>query len=810
MPRPLNLLIVEDSPDDAELLVLELRRAGFAPKWKRVETEADFLKELRLLPDLILCDYSMPQFSGLRAAQLSQESGLAIPFILISGTVGEEVAVEAMKRGATDYLLKDRIARLGSALERALEQKQLQVERQRTEQRLAAFSSLGQKLSAAKLPSEAAEIILDVADQLFGWDACSLDLYSPETDLITPVMNRDTIAGRREMCPPAYDQTEPSAMARRVIEHGPQLVLRQEPYAMSDAVPFGDKSRASASLMFVPIRDAAKVIGILSIQSYVPSAYSTRDLSELQSLADHCGGALNRIQATEALRQSEERFRQLAENINEVFWITDHARQRMLYISPAYEQIWGRTCASLYAAPQTWPDSVHPEDRSRILQARVTRQPEGTYDEEYRVVRPDDSIRWIHERAFLVRNQAGQVERIVGVARDVTENRKLEELLRQSQKMDAIGQLAGGVAHDFNNILAVIQMQAGMLRVERNLPPAQLDFASEIEKAALRGANLTRQLLLFSRRQTLQPRDLDLNELIANITKMLQRILGEDIQTRCTYAAQPMFIHADAGMMDQVLMNLTVNSRDAMPQGGQLHIETSPVDFDAPAAGQSPDRRPGAYVCLSVSDTGCGIPPAALSRIFEPFFTTKEVGKGTGLGLATVFGIVQQHQGWVEVSSETGVGTTFRVYLPRLIHSAAVKSVSLASGSARGTCETILVVEDDPAVRGVMRITLSHLGYRVLEAATGASAMDVWRRNREHVLLVLTDLVMPDGMSGRQLAGQLLLENPRLKIIYTSGYNAEITSWDFQLEPGVNFIAKPFQVHELAQTVRARLDLQNG
>ncbi len=932
MTRPLNLLIVEDSLDDAELLAAELRRAGYDPKWKRVQTEADFRAELHHQPDLILCDYSMPQFSGLRAAQITQESGLAIPFILISGTIGEEIAVEAMKRGATDYLLKDRLARLGSAVERVLEQKRLKVERQRTEQRLAAFSSLGLKLSAAKSAVEAAEIIVQTADEFFGWDSCTLDLYSPETDRIHHVLNYDTVDGRRTTFSPAYDNKEPTPRARRIIQHGAELILRQEPYTLTDAITFGD----NASLMLVPIHDGLKVIGVLSIQSYAPSAYTAQDLQLLQSVGDHCGGALNRIQAAEALRQSEERFRQLAENIDEVFWITDPAKQRMLYISPAYETIWGRTCASLYAAPLTWLDAVHPEDRDRIRQAALTRQPDGTYDAEYRIVRPDQSVRWIHDRAFPVRDARGQVERLVGVARDITERKRAEdriareqarfkfifdtvpvgiafhsvhpdgqftrtindahlrisgltreqhdepgiyrrithpddhviqqrfnaqvqagliksfsmekrylhadgkvvwvnfsyqreqypdgtmdelttvvditklkhaeEQLRQSQKMDAIGQLAGGVAHDFNNILAVIQMQAGMLREERNLPPNQFDFAGEIEKAAQRAANLTRQLLLFSRRQTLQPRDLDLNELIAYMTKMLQRILGEDIRMQFHPAPEPLYIHADAGMVDQVLMNLAVNSRDAMPQGGELRIETAVAEFDDASAAQTPNARPGSFVCLSVTDTGGGIPPAALPRIFEPFFTTKDIGKGTGLGLATVFGIVEQHQGWIHVASELGRGTTLQVYLPRLLQLADLKPVGTSPAAARGGSETILVVEDDPALRGVVITTLSQLGYRVLEAASGVLALEVWRQNRATISLLLTDLVMPDGMNGKALAEKLREQNPELKVIYTSGYSADIAGENFTLEPGVNFIAKPFQIHELAQTIRARLD----
>jgi len=527
-----------------------------------------------------------------------------------------------------------------------------------------------------------------------------------------------------------------------------------------------------------------------------------------------------RKQVEEAREKSETRFKELAENINEVFWMTDPTGHEMLYVSPVFEKIWGRTCESLYAAPQSWLDAIHPEDRNRVIQAWIAgTQPDNResvpqtstarrpdYEEEYRIVRPDKSIRWIHDRGFIIRNQTGQMQRIVGVARDITENRKLEAQFRQSQKMEAIGQLAGGVAHDFNNILAIIEMQSGLLKSSGGLSDDQTEYVDEISVTVQRAAALTRQLLLFSRREVFQPRDLDLSESVTNTTKMLRRILGENIQIQLMLAPQPMFIHADAGMMDQVLLNLAVNARDAMPNGGQLVIETSGMEFDEFAASQSPDMRPGSFVRLSVSDSGCGIPPEILPRIFEPFFTTKDVGKGTGLGLATVFGIVQQHEGWINVYSEMNHGTTFRVYLPRLARNAGSKSSKPTLTDMRGGNETILLAEDDPSLRVSVRKALSQLGYRVLEAPTGVKALEVWKENREEIGLLLTDLVMPDGMSGKDLAQRILQENPKLKVIYMSGYSSEVAGKDFPLKEGVNFLTKPFQALKLAQTIRNSLD----
>jgi PAS domain S-box-containing protein len=415
------------------------------------------------------------------------------------------------------------------------------------------------------------------------------------------------------------------------------------------------------------------------------------------------------------------------------------------------------------------------------------------------------------------------LEMLLGIGRQIGsffKRKKVEEQFRQSQKMEGIGQLASGVAHDFNNILGIIQMQADLLKAEGGLSPVQSEFVVEIGEASQRAAALTRQLLLFSRKEKLHLHELNLNESIGDMTKMLRRILGEDIQLQFKFAMQPLYVHADAGMMDQVLMNLAVNSRDAMPKGGKLIIETSAVGFDEATASHSGQIQPGKYVCLSVSDTGCGIPPEILPKIFEPFFTTKDVGKGTGLGLATAFGIVQQHQGWVNVYSEVGQGTTLRVYLPLLARISDQKFVAPMTETARGGGETILLVEDEPRLRASVKNILSRLGYNVLEASDGANALEVWKKHRDEVRLaqkvwnqqrdgihlLLTDMVMPGGMTGKELGERLLKENQKLKVIYASGYSAEVAGKDFPLEEGVNFLTKPFQAQKLAQAIRSCLD----
>lgn len=520
-----------------------------------------------------------------------------------------------------------------------------------------------------------------------------------------------------------------------------------------------------------------------------------------------------RKQAEDELRETSERFHQLADNITDVFWMRSPDFQRVIYVSPAFEKVWGRPVGELYSNPERWVEFIVPEDRQRVTAAfGQFQRSAGALDIEYRIVWPAGDIRWIRARGFQIRDASGQIIRYAGVITDITERRKLEEQMRQAQKMEAIGKLAGGVAHDFNNILAVIQMQAGLLQESPELPPKQRELAGEIIKASERAANLTCQLLLFSRRQVFQAREHDLNEIVTNIIKMLQRVLGEDIQLQFKWAMDRLFIHADAGMVDQILMNLAVNARDAMPNGGQLTIRTSAMSLDEAAAAKIPQARAGSFACLTVSDTGCGISPENLPRVFEPFFTTKEVGKGTGLGLATVFGIVQEHKGSITVESEIGRGTTFRIYFPRIEKPSAAESgpVALPPPSMCSGNETILLVEDDRALRISVESTLTHLRYRVLTASNGVDALELWRRHRDEIRLLLTDLVMPRGMNGRELALKMLAEKPDLKVLYTSGYATDVANANLQLQEGVNFLQKPYPPQRLSETLRRALDSKSA
>jgi PAS domain S-box-containing protein len=386
------------------------------------------------------------------------------------------------------------------------------------------------------------------------------------------------------------------------------------------------------------------------------------------------------------------------------------------------------------------------------------------------------------------------------------ERKQIEAQFLQAQKMEAFGQLAGGVAHDFNNILAVIMGYSNLLMSDEEFRPEFREQLKQVYSAGERAANLTRQLLTFSRKKEMQVSPLDLNEVIGNMTRMLGRVIGEDLKLQCNFASKLPAIQADEGMMEQVLMNLAVNARDAMPKGGQLTIGTERVVTDAAYVEGNPEARAGEFVCLSVRDTGCGMTPEIKARIFEPFFTTKGVGKGTGLGLATVFGIVKQHQGWLEVESQVDVGTTFKVFLPASVRPDVAVERAATQAKVRGGNETILLVEDEVALRALTKIILQRHGYRVLEAESGVEALKVWEQHGPQIDLLLTDMVMPDGLTGHELAKQLLARKPDLKLIYTSGYDMYSEGTTFRAREAESFLQKPYHPQKLLETIRAALD----
>ena len=420
---------------------------------------------------------------------------------------------------------------------------------------------------------------------------------------------------------------------------------------------------------------------------------------------------------------------------------------------------------------------------------------------------PNHRRRLLSTNAMPLYDPAGKIDGLVVAVEDITERLALEAQLRQSLKMESVGQMAAGVAHDINNILTIIQGHAGMLI---NTTPPNSDAMKSLKQIAAaseRAADFIRRLLMFSRKKIVQTKVLDLNATLANLENMLPRILGEQIVLETRYQPNLQHIAADTGMVEQIVINLGVNARDAMPKGGRLLIETAAVEIPIALAKQNPEARAGKFACLTVRDTGCGIERKFLSRIFEPFFTTKEVGKGTGLGLATVYGIVKQHQGWIEVESEVGVGTAFKIFLPVTGEKAGDAFVIFPPQTEiiNGSGETILVVEDDLSLLELVRDVLNRYRYHVLVATTSIEALRVWDEYAGRIDLLLTDMIIPGGMTGGELAAELKNRKPGLKVIFTSGYSAEFTGKDIG-QDGDNFLPKPYEPLQVARMVRTIID----
>jgi signal transduction histidine kinase len=438
---------------------------------------------------------------------------------------------------------------------------------------------------------------------------------------------------------------------------------------------------------------------------------------------------------------------------------------------------------------------VHREDRARVIAA--TKVSPGGFDEVFRVLHANGGVRWVHARTFPIHDQHGRVFRVAGTAEDVTDQRRLDEQLRHAQKLEAFGQLAGGVAHDFNNILACVLPHAELWSRDERLPADVRESLHEIGDAARRAAALTRQLLQLGRRNVFQPRDLDLNQAVTTFVAMFRRVLRADVALRIALSPARLPVLADPNLVDQVLMNLAVNARDAMPGGGTLSIATSRLELDADGVRALPDLAPGRYACVELRDTGEGIDAEHLPRLFEPFFTTKPAGKGTGLGLATVFGIIQQHRGAITVETVPGGGTAFRVLIPEHQAPPRARRASPSPTPVRGDA-LILVVEDEPSVRRATELALVRHGYRVLTARDGYEGLRLLEEHGDAIDLMITDVVMPGTIGGRELVARLVERDARTRYLLTSGYSEDLFGQD---QVGDNFLPKPASVAQLLEAV---------
>jgi PAS domain S-box-containing protein len=514
-----------------------------------------------------------------------------------------------------------------------------------------------------------------------------------------------------------------------------------------------------------------------------------------------------RKQAEESLRESEEKFRQLASNITDVFWMTSPDLKVIQYISPGYELIWGRSAESLYANPHQWVEAILPEQRERVFGIfGALTQSEPSVSVEYRIARPDGTIRWVHDRGFQVRDAAGNLVRLTGIVTDITERKQLESQLFQSQKMETVGKLAGGIAHEFNSILTAIIGRSELLL--NDLPTGGPDFANAmaIRKAADLAASLTKQLLAYGRKQILRSETLNLNHVLSGMEGMLRHLVGSDVDVRVVTAAGLPAVKADAGQIEQVIMNVAINAREAMRHGGKLTLETSRTTLGEEYVHRYPELKAGNYVMLAISDTGEGMTEEVKSHLFEPFFTTKRVGEGTGLGLAMCHGIIKQSGGHINVYSELGRGTTFKIYLPLTELRTEIPAAKPSSPPLPRGTETILLVEDDTSLREMASLLLQRLGYAVLVAANGPEALNLTRQaDAGRIDMLFTDIVMPQ-MDGKDLSDRVLALYPNTKVLFTSAYTETAIVHQGVLDPGVSLLQKPFTPTALALKVRELLD----
>jgi PAS domain S-box-containing protein len=509
--------------------------------------------------------------------------------------------------------------------------------------------------------------------------------------------------------------------------------------------------------------------------------------------------------AESSRRRAEKQYQTLVEQVAAISYIAEVGMEGLwLYVSPQIETIFGFTADEWLVSSQKWAQHIHPDDLPIVEAAEEASKRGEKFQAEYRVIRKDGRTIWVSDTAVVVPGSDSHPV-MEGIIVDITDRKQLEGQLQQARRMEAVGRLAGGIAHDFNNLLTIIKgyTELGLTR-SKNYPEIRSDL-ERIEDASERAAGLVRQLLAFSRRQLLQPKVLDLNGIVVGLDKLLRRLMDEDIEMKTVVADKLGMIKADPGQIEQVIMNLVVNARDAMPGGGRLIVETANVDLDEAYARDHATVRPGRYVMLAVSDTGMGMSADTIAHIFEPFYTTKESGQGTGLGLSTVYGIVKQSGGYVWVYSEQGHGTTFKVYLPRVDEPADVLPATKGGARGRTGTETILLVEDEPQLRELTRSVLAARGYSVMEAAGPADAQSLAEEHGAKIHLLLTDVIMP-GISGRELAKRLSARHPTMRVLYMSGYTYNVIAQGGTLERGVSFLQKPFTPSVLIEKVREVLD----
>jgi PAS domain S-box-containing protein len=800
VPTTLRLLIVEDSEDDAQLIVRDLKRGGFEPDFTRVDSAAAFRAAVdRGTWDIIISDFNMPQFTGTDALKLLRATDQETPFIFVSGTIGEDVAVEAMRAGAQDYVVKGNLKRLAPAIERELADAAARRERRASEERYRLlFERHPNPLWLFDRETLRFLDVNEAAVRHYGYSrqeflAMTIEAIRPRDDV--PALRDRLQLGQPGLHTPTvwrHLKKDGTIIDVEITSHDVDLHGRRT--RLVSAIDVTARRRAEDALMARERQQAA--VALLGQR-----AIEASDLTSLMTAAASLVSETLDVPYADVLERTPNGGHSLLLRAG-VGWRGGYVGHAKVEMGPDSEAGYTlehnepiivrdlRTETRFHGAAILHDHGIvsgitvvipGQQRPFGVLGAHADRPREFTHDD-------------LH---FL---QA--VAHILGTAVD---RDRAETTLRQSQRLESVGRLAGGVAHDFNNVLTAIFGYADLLAEELPADSPGREDLLEIRTAAERAAGLTRQLLAFSRQQVLQPVVLNMNDVVENLQKMLTRLIGADVVLQARLSPDLRNIRADAGQLEQVIVNLIVNARDAMPGGGKLTIETANAELGEAYADAHRPVVPGRYVMLAVSDTGTGMDAVTKARLFEPFFTTKTAGKGTGLGLATVYGIVKQSGGYIWVYSELDHGTTFKVYLPQVEAPAeAVREPATTTGTPVGT-ETVLLAEDDALLRPLTRELLVKLGYRVLEASDSAAALAAARAHPGEIHLLISDVVMP-GESGVQLARQIMADRPRLRVLYVSGYTDEAVVGHGLLAAGVDFLQKPFTPAGLARKVRQVLD----
>ena len=801
MDTRLRLLIVEDSEDDAMLIVRDLQRAGFEPQYERVDSAPAVRAALdRGVWDIIVSDFNMPQFTGTDALKMLRERDPDTPFIFVSGTIGEDVAVEAMRAGAQDYVTKGNLRRLVPAIERELRDAAVRRERRAGEERYRLlFHRHPHPLWVFDRETLRFLDVNEAAIRHYGYSreeflAMTIEAIRPAAELPELHTHLQHLPGG--LAPPSswrHKKKDGTIIDVEITSH--DVELHGRPTRIVSALDVTERTKAENALRARERQQAA-------VAQLGQRAIETSDLLSLLAAAAALVSQILDVPYAKVLELAQDgEALLLRAGVGWHAGCVGHAT-----VGVGTESQAGHTLQ--HNAPVVVED-LRAETRFRghtllhdhgVVSGVTVVIPSqqrpfgvlGAHSDRPRTFTQDD----IH---FL---QA--VAHILGTAID---RDRAEVTLRQSQRLESVGRLAGGVAHDFNNLLTAIFGYADLLAEELPADSPGREDVQEIRTAATRAAELTHQLLAFSRQQVLQPVVLNLNDVVENLDKMLTRLIGADVELEAHLAPDLGNVRADVGQLEQVIVNLAVNARDAMPAGGRLTVETANADLGEGYAEAHRPVVPGRYIMLAVSDTGTGMDAVTKSRLFEPFFTTKVPGKGTGLGLATVYGIVKQSGGYIWVYSELDHGTTFKVYLPLVEAPAETVRAPVATTGSPGGTETVLLAEDDEMLRPLARELLAKLGYRVLEAPDAATALATARAHPGEIHLLISDVVMP-GENGVQLARQLMADRPRLRVLYISGYTDEAVVRHGLLAPGLNFLQKPFTPDVLARKVRDVLDAQ--